>query len=299
MYVLTIVSSNSDVKLWRHITRQLQQLMIKYNCCSLDFKWLAQNRAADFKLNFSSAYFQSALAQLCEVQRWPVDYLLQPIANRRKRLLVADMEATIIGQEMLNEMGRAVDKERQIVDITRRAMTGELEFSESLAQRSALFAGHSEFMLAKLTEHISLNPGALTMVKTLSTHGVYCALVTGGFEIFARYVQKICGFSACFANQLEIIEHQISGRLSGLVIDAEGKKTTTKALMSQLQLRPSQVCAVGDGANDYQMLQLAGLGVGYYAKTVLNPVVELQIRHTDFETLLFVQGYTESVFVYA
>jgi len=299
MYVLTIVSSNTDIKLWRDIVQHLQRLIIKYNCCSLGFSWLAENRAGDFKMKYSCTPFQREIVQLCEEQQWPVDYLLQPTVNRRKWLLVADMEATIIEQEMLNEMGRAVDKEQQIVAITNRAMSGELDFGTSLAQRSALFSGYSEFMLAKLTEHITLNPGAMTMVKTLSANGVYCALVTGGFEMFARFVQKKCGFSACFANHLEILEHQISGRLDGVVIDTQGKKTITVNLMKKLQLNSRQVCAVGDGANDFQMLELAGLGVGYYAKEILNPVVELQIRHTDFETLLFVQGYAESAFVSA
>ncbi len=299
MYVLTIVSSNTDENLWQGITLQLQQLVRKYSVCDLEVNWLAPNRAADVILTSSNKALHKALEQLLEVQQWPVDFLLQLAANRRKRLLVADMEATIIGQEMLDEMGRAVDKEQQIVEITRRAMAGELEFGASLAQRSALFAGHSEFMLAKLTEHISLNPGALTLVKTLSAAGVYCALVTGGFDIFARYVQKICGFSACFANQLEIIEHQISGELAGVVIDAKGKKNITETLMGKLQLSADQVCALGDGANDYQMLQLAGLASGYYPKEVLIPVLDLQIRHTDLETLLFVQGYTQSEFVYA
>ncbi len=294
--VLTVVTRSEQPDLWEQIKALVGNMSVAENLAAPGFNWLAENKAADFHFNGITAASGQLLTDRLEQQHWPVDFLLQRTEHRRKKLLVADMEATIIRQEMVDEMARVIGCEDTIMAITRQAMAGELDFSRSLELRIAAFKGQPLSLMRDLCHCITPNPGAVTLIKTLRKHGVHTALVTGGFQIFADHVMELCGFDHTSANRVETEAQQFTGRLLGPVIDSQGKKAALFRLIREQQLRPAQVCAVGDGANDVEMLIHAGLAVGYQPKEVLEPVVDLCIRHTDLTTLLYVQGYHRDEF---
>ncbi|WP_271272690.1 phosphoserine phosphatase SerB [Aliamphritea hakodatensis] len=294
--VLTVVTRSEQPELWQQIKALVGRVSAAESLAVPGFKWLAENKAADFYFNDITAASGQLLTGRLEQQHWPVDCLLQRTAHRRKKLLVADMEATIIRQEMVDEMARVIGCEDTVVAITRQAMAGQLDFSRSLALRIAAFKGQPVSLMQELCHSITPNPGAVTLIKTLRKHGVYTALVTGGFQIFADHVMELCGFDHSSANRVETEAQQLTGRLLEPVIDSQGKKAALFRLIREQQLQQAQVCAVGDGANDIDMLIHAGLAVGYQPKEVLEPVVDLCIRHTDLTTLLYVQGYHRDEF---
>lgn len=294
--VLTVVTRSEQPELWQQIKALVGRVSAAESLAVPGFKWLAENKAADFYFNDITAASGQLLTGRLEQQHWPVDCLLQRTAHRRKKLLVADMEATIIRQEMVDEMARVIGCEDTVVAITRQAMAGQLDFSRSLALRIAAFKGQPVSLMQELCHSITPNPGAVTLIKTLRKYGVYTALVTGGFQIFADHVMELCGFDHSSANRVETEVQQLTGRLLEPVIDSQGKKAALFRLIREQQLQQAQVCAVGDGANDIDMLIHAGLAVGYQPKEVLEPVVDLCIRHTDLTTLLYVQGYHRDEF---
>jgi len=221
----------------------------------------------------------------------PVDLVVQPAGGRRKMLLVADMESTIIDNEMIDELAGALDLHEKIAGITARAMRGELDFAASLRERVAMLAGLDAAVLEGLFERIAINPGAVELVATMRRHGAYCALVSGGFTVFSRYVRDRVGFEFDQANRLEIDAQRLTGRVVEPVLDRRSKRDCHERLRRELSLAPQQTMAVGDGANDLEMIRVAGLGVAYRAKPILAEAAEMRVDHGDLTALLYAQGY--------
>lgn len=226
----------------------------------------------------------------------PADWCLQPAGNRRKRMLIADMDSTIIGQECLDELAELKGIKQEVATLTERAMRGELDFESALRERIALLRGLTEDEIRRvLEERITLNEGAATLVRTMAAHGAHTVLVSGGFTFFTERVAEWAGFAAHRANRFLWED----GRLAGAAEPILGRKAKLTALEEEAAahgLSPADVIAVGDGANDLAMLKAAGLGVAWRAKPVVAAEADAQVNHTALTTLLFFQGYRRSEF---
>ncbi|MFM1815414.1 MAG: phosphoserine phosphatase SerB [Pseudomonadota bacterium] len=240
-----------------------------------------------------------------EIAAHGLDVNVVDTCDRRKRLLVADMESTIIEQEMLDELADLVGMRERVADITARAMRGELDFEAAIKERVALLAGLDASVLDELANsRITYMPGARTLVATMKANGAYCALVSGGFTHFTAKVAAELGFDEHRANRLEIVDGKLTGRVIEPILGREAKREALTQLTGRLQLDKRQSIAVGDGANDISMLEAAGIGVAFRAKPVLRDLVATLpdgavITHSDLTALLYLQGYTEDAFVAA
>lgn len=211
--------------------------------------------------------------------------------ERRKKLLVADMESTVIRNEMLDELAAWVGQEQRIAEITARAMNGELDFHQALRERVGLLAGLSAEVLDEAAEKIEIDPGAATLVATLRHHGVRTVLCSGGFTYYTGRMVELLGFDAHGANRLEIVDGKLSGGVLEPILDRDAKVATLRGHCAELGIGPEAVVAVGDGANDLPMLRLAGLGVAFHAKPAVLAAARYSIRHGDLSALLYYQGY--------
>jgi phosphoserine phosphatase len=226
----------------------------------------------------------------------PIDWCVQPAAGRRKRMLIADMDSTIIGQECLDEMADLKGIKPEIAALTERAMRGELDFEAALRERVRLLQGLTPADLQRvLDERITLNPGARTLAGTMKANGAHTVLVSGGFTFFTEAVAARAGFADHRAN----VFLWNDGRLSGVadpILGREAKLAALKEVAAAHGLSPREVLAVGDGANDLAMLKAAGLGVAYRAKPVVATQADAEVNHTDLTALLYFQGYSREEF---
>ena len=223
------------------------------------------------------------------------------IAVRRRMLLVADMESTVIEQEMLDELGDLIGKRGVIEDITERAMRGELDFEAALDERVAMLAGLDARVLDEVAGRITLMPGAETLVRTMKAHGAYCALVSGGFTAFTARVAARLGFDEHQANVLEVADGRLTGRVSRPILGRAAKRDALARLAGKLGLAPPLTLAVGDGANDLDMLSAAGLGVAFRAKPKVRAAAAAMangavVAHGDLTALLHLPGYSTAEF---
>jgi phosphoserine phosphatase len=221
----------------------------------------------------------------------PIDLIVQPAAGRRKRLLVADFESTIIENEMLEELADFLGLRAPVTEITRRAMNGEIDFLAALTERVALLRGLSATVIAEAATRIRLMPGARALIATLRRAGVYTALVSGGFTVFAEPIAQALGFDRVVANRLALDGDKLAGTLIPPIVTGATKHETLLALIAELNLSLDQTLAVGDGANDLPMLQSAGLGIAFRAKPAVAAATRWRIDHADLTALLHAQGY--------
>ena len=228
----------------------------------------------------------------------PVDACVQEETGRRKRLFLADMDSTIIGCECLDELADYAGVKAAVSAITERAMRGELDFAAALRERVAMLKGLPTGVLAQChAERVTLNPGARPLVATMAANGTRCVLVSGGFTSFTRLVAKSAGFHADFANTLAESDGVLSGTVSEPILGREAKLTTLNREAAALSLDPTDTLAVGDGANDLDMIRAAGLGVAYRAKPIVAAEADVRLEHFDLTALLYFQGYAKAEFV--
>jgi phosphoserine phosphatase len=228
---------------------------------------------------------------------YPVDAVIQRAEGRRKRLLMADMDSTIIGQECLDEIAVKAGIGEKIAAITERAMRGELDFESALRERVGLLKSFPEALLQHVLDtQISLNPGAKVLTATMHAHGARAVLVSGGFTFFTEAVARKAGFDANYGNNFIIEEGMIVG-VAEPILGQNAKLSTTRKEVAVQGIRSEDVIAIGDGANDLAMLKEAGLGVAFHAKPRVAAEATARIDHNDLSALLFVQGYAEGEFV--
>jgi phosphoserine phosphatase len=252
-------------------------------------EWIDRGSAADFLLTGDVAAARAAL------DGWdaPVDVVVQESGPaRRKRLIIADMDSTMITVECIDELADYAGIKPQIAAITERAMQGELDFRAALAERVALLAGMDAGVIDRcLAERVALMPGAQTLVQTMAAHGARALLVSGGFTRFAEPVAAEIGFDRAIANVLEIADGKLTGRVVEPVVDSAVKLATLQAECAALGIAVADALAVGDGANDAPMLAGAGLGVAYRAHAVARAAADASVVHGDLTVLLWAQGY--------
>ena len=251
--------------------------------------WLAPGRACDLVLA-REAQTAEKLAHNA-IGAAPIDVLIQPAEGRRKRVFVADLESTIIENELLDELAEFVGLREHVAGITRRAMNGEIDFVVALAERVALLKGLPETVLSEAAQRIRLMPGARTLLATLRAHGVVTALVSGGFASFAERVASELGFDRVFANRLEIADGRIAGTVAPPILTGESKRDALLGLARECGVPVEATLAAGDGANDLPMLQAAGLGIAFHAKPAVAAAARWHFDHADLTALLYAQGY--------
>lgn len=227
------------------------------------------------------------------IARRAIDVIVQPMEGRRKKLLVADLESTIIENEMLEELADFLGLRAPVAEITRRAMNGEIDFVGALTERVALLRGLPESVLDEAAARIRIMPGARSLIATLRRHGATTALVSGGFTVFAERVATEIGFDRVIANRLDIADGKLAGTVSPPIVTAETKHDTLVELAAELGIGLDATLAVGDGANDLPMLQAAGLGVAFRAKPAVAAASRWRIDHADLTALLYAQGYRQ------
>ena len=263
--------------------------------------WLSPGEAVDLPFNAETANgTDAALAErLRAALAAPVDVVVQPVAHRRKRLFLADMDSTMIGQECIDELADVVGVKAHVAGITERAMRGELAFEPALRERVALLKGLPLSVVDDvIRDRIRLTPGARTLIATMRANGTHTCLVTGGFTAFTDRIVPMIGFDESRANRLLLdADNHLAGTVSEPIFGKTGKLETLIALREKLGLPRGDTMATGDGANDMDMIAEAGLGVAYHAKPKVAAAAPARIDHTDLTALLFVQGYRKAEFV--
>ena len=257
--------------------------------------WLSPDRACDISVSFASPELAEILPRGFVHAGEGVDVNVLSPANRRKKLLVADMDSTIIGCECLDELADMAHLKPQIAAITEQAMNGEIAFEPALRERVALLKGLALTALERTyKERVKLNPGAKALVATMKKHGARTCLVSGGFTYFTERVAKDAGFDDNQANTLLDDGSRLTGEVKEPILGREAKLGAIKKEIDALKITPEESLAIGDGANDLAMIQYAGLGVAYYAKPITAEAASAAIKYGDLRSLLYLQGYNDS-----
>lgn len=227
-----------------------------------------------------------------------LDVVVQPTANRQKKLLIADMDSTMITVECVDELADYAGIKPQIAEVTERAMRGELDFAAALDARVALLKGLGEDAIERcLAERVRITPGAEALVKTMRANGAETILISGGFTRFAEPVARQIGFGRAIANRLMIADGVLDGTVAKPIVDSATKEATLVEAVATLGLDPAETLAVGDGANDLAMIRRAGLGVAFHAKPIVAAAAGARIDHGDLSALLYAQGYARDRWV--
>jgi phosphoserine phosphatase len=267
------------------------------NAATID--WLAPQIAADVRFAPASRIDSRELADRmrAELSGMSIDIFVQPGVHRRKKLLLADMDSTMIRQECIDELADFVGLKEKVSAITERAMRGEIEFEPALRERVALLRGLEHNIVDRiLDERIVITPGGRALVHTMRANGAHTVLVSGGFTVFAQAIAKIIGFQEARANVLTLDGAFFAGTVNEPILGREGKVATLIELRSKLGLDRAETLAVGDGANDLAMLQEAGIGIAYRAKPAVAAAAHARVDHCDLTAVLYAQGYRREEF---
>lgn len=261
-------------------------------------EWLAPGIACDLHFSNLDADQAEAAGRAALTQDFDaIDVIAQPSAGRRKRLLIADLESTIIANEMLDELADCVGLRAEIAEITRRAMNDEIDFAEALRARVALLKGLPESALDEAAARIRLVPGARALVATMRAHGAYTVLVSGGFTRYTSAIRAALDFDRDIGNEIIVENGRLGGTVREPILAREAKLDALKSIAAERSLPLFATLAVGDGANDMAMIDAAGLGIAFHAKPALAARARHRIDHGDLAALLYAQGYRASEIV--
>ncbi len=295
--ILTLVSNPPEKGLTAKLAATVRDALRDAGGQALAADWLCSQVALDIGFEGLGEVEAEVIARAC-LGEVPVDLVAQSTTHRRKKLLIADMDSTMITVECLDELADFAGKKDVISAITARAMAGELDFEEALRKRVAMLEGLEESALAAtLTDRIELMPGAIELVRTMNANGALSILVSGGFTYFTARIADAIGFTEHRGNTLLIANGKLTGEVDTPILGRDAKRVSLNAARKRLAIEADQTMAVGDGANDLDMLSAAGLGVAYHARPVVAEVAQARVDHGDLTTLLYFQGYRHSEFV--
>ena len=260
--------------------------------------WLADGIACDIALRDDTDLGAAREKILAVIAGTPVDLAVQEAETRRKKLLIADMDSTMIGQECIDELAAEVGLKDKVAAITARAMNGEIAFEPALRERVALLKGLPVSVVDEVIEkRITLTPGGRELIATMKAKGYYTALVSGGFTVFTSRIAETLGFDENRANVLLAEDGRLTGAVAEPILGKQAKVDALTDISQRLGISPEEAMAVGDGANDLGMLHLSGAGVALHAKPAVAAEAKIRIDHGDLTALLYLQGYRKSDFV--
>jgi phosphoserine phosphatase len=290
MFIATLLTNPETPKLDRVAVESLRNAW-----GGGDAVWLDPGVAAEFAL-------EAMPANLWEVwdgfQAMGIDLAVQPAVGRKKRMLIADMDSTMIQQECIDELADEAGVGPYVAGITARAMNGELEFDAALRARVGLLRGLEEAVIARvIRDRITLMPGGPALVATMRGHGGYAALVSGGFTAFTGAIAAVLGFDENRANTLLVEDGRLTGAVAEPILGRAAKVQALEEISARLGISPADAVAVGDGANDLGMLGLAGMGVALHAKPSVQAECQVRVNHGDLSALLYLQGYRREEFL--
>ena len=291
-HVITLISHPDE----RQITDRTINDLADHIGRKVDVRHLAEGVACDILVNEAEATHAALIAP--QLDKQSIDMAIQPIAGRQKSILIADMDSTMIEQECIDELADAVGIKDKVSDITARAMRGEIEFDPALRERVGLLKGLDLSIIDEVVrDKITLRTGGRELVQTMKAKGGYTALVSGGFTMFTARIGEMLGFNENRANTLEVDGNQLSGTVADPILGSAAKVTALEEICAIKGLAPSDVMAIGDGANDLGMIELAGSGVAVHAKPKVAAAADMAINHGDLTALLYLQGYNKADFV--
>ncbi|MXN43835.1 phosphoserine phosphatase SerB [Shinella kummerowiae] len=260
--------------------------------------WLADGIACDIALRDGSDIPAARDTILAAIGGQPVDVAVQVAETRRKKLLIADMDSTMIGQECIDEIAAEVGLKDKVATITARAMNGEIAFEPALRERVALLKGLPVSVIDEvIAKRITLTPGGRELIATMKAKGYYTALVSGGFTVFTSRIAATLGFDENRANLLLDADGKLTGEVAEPILGKQAKVDALIEISERLGIAPEDAMAVGDGANDLGMLHISGAGVALHAKPAVAAEAKIRIDHGDLTALLYLQGYRKSDFV--
>ncbi|MDK4711954.1 phosphoserine phosphatase SerB [Rhizobium sp. CNPSo 4039] len=260
--------------------------------------WLADGIACDIALRDGTDIQAAEANILAAIGSAPIDLVIQQAETRRKKLLIADMDSTMIGQECIDELAAEVGLKEKVADITARAMNGEIAFEPALRERVALLKGLPLSVVDEvIAKRITLTPGGPELIATMKAKGYYAALVSGGFTVFTSKIGATLGFDENRANVLLEEKGLLTGLVEEPILGKQAKVDALNDIAEKLGISADDAIAVGDGANDLGMLQLAGSGVALHAKPTVSAQARMRIDHGDLTALLYIQGYRKTDFV--
>ncbi|MGN6268719.1 MAG: phosphoserine phosphatase SerB [Sphingomonas sp.] len=284
MFIATLIAADA---LHETAIREAGRLLLDAGCGPDDFAWIDENDAADIPFQWAP----DAARQVLEGALGAIDVVVQPAEGREKKLLVADMDSTMITVECIDELADYAGIKAEIAAVTEAAMRGELDFAAALDARVALLKGLEASAIDRcLAERVTIMAGAKTLVRTMRARGAETILVSGGFTRFAEPVAAEIGFDRAIANVLDIDGAGLSGTVTKPIVDSSTKERTLIEARDRLGLSAHETLAIGDGANDLAMIRLAGLGVAYHAKPIVAAAAGARIDHGDLTALLYAQG---------
>ncbi len=288
--VATLLTDPARADLSEHTSAPVGDALVAAGAEIINVDWLDEGIACD--VVFERLDCRTARRALADALRdTPCDMIVQPRQGRRKDLLIADMDATIIAGETLDDLAEHAGLKEPIAAITARAMNGEIDFKDALQERVAMLKGLPVSALEETVDRIKLTDGARTLVQTMREFGAYTVLVSGGFKFFTSRIAAAVGFHADESNQLEIIDHKLSGRVVEPILDNNAKLAALRRFARDQNIPMAETLATGDGANDLPMIREAGLGVAFHAKPAVAAKTDICIRHGDLTALLYLQGY--------
>jgi phosphoserine phosphatase len=289
MFIATLLTNPAKTKLDPALVENLRNAW-----GGGDAVWLSADEAAEFTLAEQPGNQWDVWRDL---QDLGVDLIVQPLAGRRKKMLLADMDSTMIQQECIDELAAEAGIGERVAEITARAMNGELDFEGALLERVGLLKGLPEAIIEKvLEERITFMPGGKALLATMKANGGYAALVSGGFTAFTAKVAAELGFDENHANTLIVEDGALNGDVGRPILGKQAKVDQLERITAKLGLSEADVIAVGDGANDLGMLGRAGSGVALHAKPSVAAQCDIRINHGDLTALLFLQGYARADF---
>jgi phosphoserine phosphatase len=293
-YVLTLIGDMQSAPLEHvHIERVYQRLGLTGK-----EEWLAEKEACDLFIDSPLSTTGIAGQAREALSGIAIDAVCTPTEGRRKKLLISDMDSTVIDQECIDELGDAIGLGSQIREITAAVVNGEISFSDALRERLALMKGTERDLLEQIyKERVSLKAGARTLVQTMRRHGAFCILVSGGFSFFTSRIAERIGFHDHQGNELVFEDAKLTGEVKEPILGRSAKLNTLMQLCAEKGIEPSSVLAVGDGANDIKMIKAAGLGVAFHGSQSLRDAANACIDHNDLTALLYIQGFSKSEFV--